>query len=77
MNQIDYWKHWSNVRYEFDKFWERRMFDLVWHLPERLIYWSAIRLLSYATVGEYETQVVPDLNSMDALQRWSNDHGKV
>jgi len=43
---------------------------IVWHLPKNLIYWCAIRLISYGTVGEYSNQVVPDLTAMDALQRW-------
>ncbi len=43
---------------------------LSWHLPERLVYFAAMRLLSYATTGLYKKTVVPDLPFMEALKRW-------
>lgn len=49
-----------------DKFYEA----LAWLVPKRLAYWCAVRVISRATVGEYSTQVVPELTAMDALKRW-------
>jgi hypothetical protein len=46
---------------------------IAWLLPKKLVYWCAIRLLSHATVGKYNNQVVPDLKAMDALERWRKD----
>ncbi len=43
---------------------------LVWHLPRRIIMWSAIRLMANATQGKYSATIVPDLTAMDALDRW-------
>ena len=43
---------------------------IAWHLPRRLIMWCAMRLGAHATTGKYETQIVPELNFMDALDRW-------
>ena len=43
---------------------------IAWRLPKKLVYWATIRLISHATVGEYSNQVVPDLNAIDALNRW-------
>ncbi len=39
-------------------------------LPQRLVYWCAVRVGAYATTGEHATQVVPDLTFMNALRRW-------
>jgi len=47
-----------------------------WHLPRRLVYWCAIRLISQATVGEYSSTVVPDLTAIEALRRWEICNGK-
>ena len=41
-------------------------------MPRRLVYFCAIRLVAYATQGEYGDTVVPDLPVMDALDRWSS-----
>lgn len=43
---------------------------IAWHLPRSVVYWCSIRLLAYATQGEYSDQVVPELYAMDALKRW-------
>lgn len=50
-----------------DALWQR----LAYALPRRLAYWCAIRVIAHATQGEYSSQVVPELNALDALQRWS------
>ncbi len=39
-------------------------------LPEPLVYWAALRLMAYATTGEYGRQEVPALLMMTALDRW-------
>ena len=39
-------------------------------LPKRIVYFAAIRLGVYATVGQYGNTIVPDLTFMDALKRW-------
>lgn len=39
-------------------------------LPERVVYFAAIRLGARATSGEHSTQVVPELRFMEALSRW-------
>jgi len=49
-----------------EKFWMR----LAWAMPRKLAYWAAVRVLSYATVGKFSSQVVPDLLAIDALKRW-------
>lgn len=43
---------------------------IAWHLPRKVIYWCAIRLMANATQGQYEKQEVPSLLAMEALQRW-------
>ena len=49
-----------------DKLYE----NLAYWLPQRLVYWAAIRLGAYATCGKYGNTIVPDLRFMDALKRW-------
>ena len=53
------------------------MRDQVYHwvarmLPKRLVYWSAIRLVVFATCGKYEYTFtpLPELSAMDALKRF-------
>lgn len=53
-----------------ERFKERIAMKLAWLLPRRLAYWAAIRVIAHATQGKYETQIVPELYAMDALQRW-------
>ena len=43
---------------------------IVWKLPRRIVYWSALRLGAYATQGKYSNQEVPALTFMDAIDRW-------
>lgn len=49
---------------------ERIMMWIAWHLPKTLVYWCSIRMIAYATQGEYSNQEVPALGAMDALHRW-------
>lgn len=49
---------------------ERICIVIAWALPKRLAYWAAVRVCSYATVGEWSSQIVPELKAMDALKRW-------
>ena len=43
---------------------------LAWQLPRRLVGWCGYRIGAHATTGTFGTQVVPELNFMDAMQRW-------
>ncbi len=43
---------------------------LAHRLPRTLVYWATIRLLTEATSGEWEDQVVPELQALTALERW-------
>ncbi len=65
MNRFKFWLHLTTVETK-----ERLVRWLVWHLPKKVVYWSAIRLGAHATTGEYGSQNVPDLTFMDALKRW-------
>ena len=49
---------------------ERIIQWVAWHLPKKLVYWCAIRLIAFATQGEYSNEYVPGLGAMEALQRW-------
>lgn len=40
------------------------------YLPERVVYFAAIRLGARATTGEHSTTVVPELGFIEALSRW-------
>lgn len=42
-------------------------------LPERVVYFVAIRLGAYATTGKYSDTVVPELPFMEAIKRWEKD----
>jgi len=55
---------------------EKFLIWLAWITPRSLAYWCAVRVISYATVGKYSNQVVPELLAMDALKRW-NDNDPV
>ncbi len=51
-----------------DRFW-------AWvanHIPRRLVYWAAVRLMVNATVDPHSNQVVPELTAIDALARWKD-----
>lgn len=43
---------------------------IAWRLPRSLVKWCAFRVGAHATQGQYETQIVPELSFMDAMQRW-------
>jgi len=49
-----------------EKFW----FWMAWHIPKKLVYFSAIRLVAFATQGEYGDTIVPELPAMEAVRRW-------
>ena len=49
---------------------EKLLIWISWKLPRKLVYWCAIRVISNATVGNYSSQIVPELLAMDALKRW-------
>ena len=48
------------------KFW----FWWAWRLPKKLVYFAAIRLVAFATQGEYDNTVVSELPAMEAIGRW-------
>jgi len=50
---------------------DRFMRWVAWRLPRRLVMWAALRVVAYATQGDYSDTVVPDLTAMDALKRWN------
>ena len=57
-------------RYNTNKLGEKLLTAIVWRLPRRLVYWSAIRVIAHATSGQYSHTVVPELPAMEALKRW-------
>ncbi len=57
-------------RLRWQEITERLTIAIAWRLPRPIVYWSAIRLMAYATQGKYADQVVGDLYAMDALKRW-------
>lgn len=50
---------------------ERFWMWLAWRMPKSLVYMCMIRGGAHATTGEYSHQVVPELEFMVALRRWS------
>jgi len=49
---------------------ERAYIWIANHLPRRIVYFAAIRLIAHATQGKWSDQIVPELGAMDALGRW-------
>lgn len=49
---------------------EKLVIKIAWLLPQRLVYWCAIRLWAYATCGRYGNTVVSDITFVGALKRW-------
>ena len=49
---------------------EKIQMFIAWKIPKWLVYWASIRLVAYATQGNYSNTIVPDLSAMDALKRW-------
>jgi hypothetical protein len=43
---------------------------VAWHLPRRVVRWTAIRLICHATQGKWNHTVIPDLTAIEALTRW-------
>ena len=58
------------MKYEIERLFEKALLKIVWALPKKLVYWCAIRLMVNGTVGNYSSQIVPELTCMDALKRW-------
>ena len=46
---------------------------LAYRLPERFVYFVAIRLMAYGTVGKYGHTNVTGVRAMTVLKRWSKD----
>lgn len=44
---------------------------ITWKLPKKLVYWCAVRLMAWATQGQWGNESPSDVNIMDALERWS------
>lgn len=65
-----------DLRYQCSRLAEKTIRKVVWSLPEKIVYWSAIRVMANATTGQYSNQIVPDLKAMDALERWNKTHGR-
>ena len=42
-------------------------------LPKWVVYFATIRLIAYATTGQYGNTIVPELTAMDALKRWEDN----
>lgn len=63
---------WIDRNYLLHRKIEHMLISVVWKLPRKVVMWSAIRVIASATTGEYSNQVVSELTSMDALERWNN-----
>jgi len=59
-----------DIKYEVQRIKEKALIKTVWLLPKSIVYWCAIRLIAFATQGEYGNQIVSELSAMDALKRW-------
>ena len=40
------------------------------HLPKRIIYWAALRVIANATTGKWSKQEAPSLTCVEAMARW-------
>ena len=45
---------------------------VAWHLPRKLVYWASIRLMVYATGGQYSYREIPGITIFQALKSWDN-----
>jgi hypothetical protein len=43
-------------------------------MPKKLIYFTSMHVLGYATTGKYNTTIVPDITAMEAISRYGDDH---
>jgi hypothetical protein len=59
-----------STEHEISRVFEKMVIKIAWLLPERLVYWCALRVIAHATSGQYSNQVVPELKAMEALHRW-------
>lgn len=62
---------WWNAKKDHLQMW------CAWRLSRWLAKWAMIRLVAYATTGEYSTTIVPDLTAMEALRRWEQRGSKI
>lgn len=56
--------------------WKLNINPWLWlanRVPRKLVYWCFFRVVAHATTGKYETQNVPELTVMDAIDRWGHD----
>ena len=44
-------------------------------LPKKMIYFSFMHVMAYATTGKYGNTVVPELSGIDAIKRYGDDNG--
>ena len=70
MSSIQDWFSWYVRRPVRRFFVEGLPTWIAWRLPRRVVYFAAIRLMAYATTGKYSDTVVPELEGMDAIERW-------
>ena len=43
-------------------------------LPKRVVYFAVVRLVAYATTGDYKMTSATTLGVMDALKRWEKQY---
>lgn len=68
-NKLKWW------RYKVHRFWHDGLPAKVANLlPRKVVYWCAIRLGAYATTGKYGNTVVTELDLMEAIKRYADDH---
>ena len=48
---------------------------LVGLMPKKLVYFSFMHVMAYATTGKYGNTIVPDLAGMEAITRYGKDNG--
>jgi len=49
---------------------EKALWKITFWMPKKLVYLCTMRLIAFATQGEYGDTVVPELPAMEALNRW-------
>jgi hypothetical protein len=49
---------------------EKILIAIAWRLPRSLVYWCAVRVMTYATQGQNANMEVSQLNAIDGLNRW-------
>ena len=53
-----------------DKLW----MWIAWKMPKKLVYFCTVRAGAHATTGEHSSQVVPELEFIETLKRWSKTY---